>query len=194
MTITLRIPSVRSMALLFAGLMLGALISNPAPATGLTTYTRAASCHGLNFHPINNATGFKWHATEKYLYYYHTETSSGDGYFLCDPALPHKAVVTKVQFTLMDDDNMGEIRYCALYRQSLADTYPTPQPQLMAQVTGTGVAAEPGKVRPSTTSITFATVDNTQFGYYLQCQPTKIFGKMGIYGAVVTYKITAANG
>ena len=40
-------------------------------------------------------------------------------------------------------------------------------------------------------------VDNANFGYHLQCQLSEVsfYGEaLGIFGAVVTYKITAANG
>lgn len=50
-------------------------------------------------------------------------------------------------------------------------------------------------VRLTTTSITNATVDNANYAYLLQCELANPgVGIVGIYGADVTYTISAANG
>lgn len=193
--LTLTVPSRRSVAYLFLGAVLGAVLLGPGQATGVTTYTRSVSCSGFNFNPIDAITQKAWHPTERYLY--RTGSAAGDGYFLCDPALPHKAVVTRVRFTLFDSSDLTEVRYCALYRHALATTYPTPTPNDMAQVPTTGHTPAPGKVRLEDTTINFATVDNAQYAYWLQCNfygDPRDYDEVGLYGAEVTFRITASNG
>ncbi len=123
---------------------------------------------------------------------YSVGSDQGDGYFLCDPQLPHNAVVTKVSFTLEDSDPVSDVRYCALYRNSLNPATATLQ-DLLAQVPAT-FGADMNAVRLTDTTIQFAKVDNANFAYHLQCQITHDTRWTGIYGAVVTYRITAANG
>ncbi len=193
--LTLSVPSARSVAYLFIGALLSTLLLGPGKATGVTTYTRTVSCSGFNFNPIDAITQKAWHPTERYLY--RTGSAAGDGYFLCDPGLPHKAVVTRVRFTLMDDSDIMEIRYCALFRGSLATTYPSPAPNEVAQVPTTGHFQKPGKVRLEDTSINFATIDNASYAYWLQCQmygDPRDYDEVGLYGAEVTFRITASNG
>jgi hypothetical protein len=162
--------------------------------------SRATSCQGLNFHPNNSTTTYDWNnAVGEYLY----RTDGGqandhDGYFLCDPGLPQRAVVTKVQFTLYDNAPHAEIRYCALYRTGLSAATADDAPQLMAVVPSTGMADLPGVVRKTTTSIAHPTIDNANWSYRLQCQinsdPSWASSYAGIYGAATTYRIDAANG
>jgi len=193
--LTLSVPAPRSVALLFLGAILGAVLLGPGDATALTTYTRSVSCSGFNFNPIDAITQKAWHPTERYLY--RTGSAAGDGYFLCDPALPNKAVVTRVRFTLFDSTDLTEIRYCALFRGSLGVTYPSPAPNEIAQVPTTGHAASPGKIRLQDTSINFATIDNAQYAYWLQCQiygDPRDYDEVGLYGVEVTFRITASNG
>ncbi len=87
------------------------------------------------------------------------------------------------------------MRYCSLYRKSLNPVTADTLQNLMAEVPATdGV---PLTVRLTDTTIEFAKVDNANFGYHLQCQLSEVsfYGEaLGIFGAVVTYKITAANG
>jgi hypothetical protein len=193
--LTLAAPARRSVAYLLLGVLLSTVIVGPGPAEGATTYTRSVSCASFNFHPIDSITQQAWNPTERYLY--RAGSAAGDGFFLCDPGLPHKAVVTRVRFTLMDASDLVEARYCALYRMSLAPTYPSPTPNVMAQVDTTGHSEEPGKVRLQDTTINFATVDNSQYSYWLQCQlygDPRDYADVGLYGAEVTFRITAANG
>ena len=193
--LTLSVPSARSVAYLFIGALLSTLLLGAGKATGVTTYTRSVSCSGFNFNPIDAVTQKAWHPTERYLY--RTGSAAGDGYFLCDPGLPHKAVVKRVRFTLFDSSDLVEVRYCALYRSSLAATYPTAYPEDMAQVATTGHVQAPGKVRLQDTSINFATVDNASYAYWLQCQmygDPRDYDEVGLYGVEVTFRITASNG
>ena len=170
--------------LLAAGIAIGALL---APAFGggaqaVTTYTRAVSCQGINFQPITDTTGYDLFGTRR--------IANNSGYFVCNPNLPNKAVVTKVRFTLFDDKNGGNVNDCALVRAGLtAATVDTTQ--VMAAF---GTTNDSGLQRMSDTSISYPTIDNLNYAYYLQCQINPSGYNEGIYGADITYKITAANG
>lgn len=145
--------------------------------------TRAVSSHGYDFAPldVDGSTSAHHDGTMRF----------GPGYFVCDPGLPHRAVVTKVQFTVRDEVFDSEIT-CGLFRSDLtvagAGTY-----EALATVPGSGVGDEPNTVRLSTTLIAFPTIDNTKYAYWLQCH-IPVDGALGVYGATVTYTITSANG
>jgi hypothetical protein len=192
-----RLSTVRSrwsgVAIFLIGIIVGSVLVSPVAArvTGAgnvvpaTTYTRTTSCHALNFHPIDSDTRYKNSGTLL------ASVTSASSFFLCDPGLPNKATVTRVRFTLFDGDSSSVVELCGLDRAGLATTTAASFQQLAA-VPSTGTNAGPGTVRLSTTSINYATVDNTRFAYWLQCQ---ISGpSAGIYGADVTYTISAANG
>ena len=173
-----------------AGLAIGVLL---APSFGggdgaqaVTTYTRAVSCQGLNWEPIRHFQKPDEVGTRR--------TSIDTGYYVCRVDLPHKAVVTRVRFTLYDLSASGNVNECALVRAGL-ETATADTAQLMAAV-GTTVTGPPGIQRLSDTSISYATVDNMKYAYYLQCQIVAAGSGVteGIYGADITYKITAANG
>jgi hypothetical protein len=217
MTVIIRVPTLRSLALVFAGVALGVTLVPPVSArvTGAdavvpaTTYTRTVSCQGLNFHPDDSKTGYDYDnsSARELLYrsvgyrYYDTGLfdENGSGFFQCDPGLPDKAVVTRVRFTLLDNANgYAEVRYCGLFRSGLAlsdTTY-----DVLASFPTTGMFnASPNPVRLSKSVIAHATVDNTKWAYFLSCQinlGTDVLStdKAGIYGADVTYTISAANG
>jgi hypothetical protein len=177
---------------LAAGIAIGALL---APAFGgggaqaVTTYTRTASCSALGgFDGQDSDTGSAYASTRLYW------TGGGDGFFLCDPSLPNKAVVTKVRFTVLDNSAWGEVRNCALARSGLTTTTAA-SVQVLATVPATGgESSSPTPRRPADTSISFATIDNANFAYWLQCQLSETSPFVGIYGADITYRITAANG
>jgi hypothetical protein len=189
----------RNLTLVTAGLVIGAMLVAPVTVGGsrstlpsAATQTRTASCQGLNFHPITNTTGYGWAGTELYI-----ADTPGEAFFLCDPKLPDRAVVTKVQFTLRDANFVGEVRYCALYRSGLT-TDKANTLQVIATVPETGIADAPGIVRKSTSSIAHGVIDNASWAYWLQCDiyftDHTSEQLVGIYGADVVYQISAANG
>ncbi len=123
------------------------------------------------------------------LMLFRDDTTGGSGFFVCDPGLPDRAVVTRVQFTLRDPDPHADIRFCGLYRGGLTpDNAGTVQE--LASVTHTGLSDTPGTVRKTDSSIKHATVDTTSWGYELQCQidegePAAEPDTAGIFGADV---------
>jgi hypothetical protein len=190
----LRAHLARPTFFLAAGIAIGALLAptfDGGGAQAVTTYTRTNSCGALGgFQPINSATGYAHYLNGTRLYW----TGGGTGFFLCNPGLPNKAVVTRVRFTIYDYSAGGEVRNCALVRSGL--TPPTAESlQVLASVPATGVSPYSDQpLRPSDTSISYAAIDNANFAYFLQCELSASSSAVGLYGADVTYKITAANG
>jgi hypothetical protein len=183
--------------LLLVGAALAATVMAPvaardsaASAPAVTTYTRWASCAGLSFYPLDYADGYGAQGTLRTRPY---SDNQGDGYFLCDPGLPNGAVVTKVQFTVRDAHFISDMTNCALVRSSLIPSRATIAEVLAGPL---GTSEEPGDVRLIDDSIAFATINNAKFGYWLQCriEAAPASGEIGLYGANVTYTITATNG
>jgi len=187
---------VRPALLLVAGMLLGQgalAVAAPAAPQG-TTQTRIASCSGFGFQPIDADTGYTWDGRHLYR-----SNSKGDGWFMCPVDLPHRAVVTKVRFTLSDPSSSVGFEYCGLVRSALGVSGTVQVVGL--PVAGIGIGAEPGTVRYPTTSIQNATIDNGSFAYALQCRMVFAPGlqsissdRLGIIGADVTFRISTANG
>jgi hypothetical protein len=185
----LRAYVARPTVFLAAGIAIGALLApafGGSGAQGLTTYTRAVSCHALSWQPISSDTHYEAVGTELVAM-----DPGYPSYFRCNPNLPHKSVVTRVRFTLYDS-SIGIVSGCGMVRAALTASTAAASAQVMAVV---GTTTNIGYQRLVDTSINFATVDNTNYGYYLQCLIfASGFTDEGIYGADITYKITAANG
>jgi len=186
----------RPATMFFAGLLAASALTGnvaAAPAVVSSTLTRSVSCMGLNFHAIDGATVTTWVGTRLA-----PGGRGGDGYVLCDPGLPNKAVVRKVEFTLYDNDTAAEVRYCALDRIGLTTSTANDPTQVLAQVVSTGLAETPGYVHLSTSAISHPTIDNVHDSYSLQCQLHLQAGhwnrESGIIGASVTYSISSTNG
>lgn len=192
MFVTVRIPSVRSLGLVFAGTLLGTMLvapviardGSPAAVQPTAIQTRIASCAGSGFYPDADET----YATEGTVREAESFTT-----LRCAVSLPHRATVTRVRFTLLDNSSSGTVGPCSLKRVGLAPTTATSE-QTLASVPATdlnGFSTTP--VRLTDTSISFATVDNAKFAYWLQC-PMNSSPLQGVIGADVAYTIDSANG
>jgi hypothetical protein len=157
-------------------------------ASSAAAQTRSVSCHAFDFTPLDTATGSDFASTKRYR-----TGSDGSGFFVCDPGLPHRAVVTKVQFSVWDGSGSSEVRFCGLYRSGLAASSSETVQELAASP-ATGIAQAPGFARLTDTSIRNATVNTNSFAYWLQCNLPQAGQSLGLYGADVVYTITAANG
>jgi len=199
MVLTLRLPGARPLALIIVGALLGALfvgpvaarylgIGSPSDRVSAAIQTRTASCAGLSFYPTDSATGY---ANDGTLRFKSSYEGIGTGVFRCDPGLPNKAVVTKVQFTLRDATFRGGVYRCGLVRSGLTVATATSY-QTLASVPDTFEA--PGIVRFTDSSILLGTIDNAKFGYWLECQVAGEDASVGIYGADVIYTISSADG
>ena len=196
MTVTIRVPRLRSLALVLLGAALGATliapvsarVSGPTAVEPTAIQTRAVSCMSYNFQPLDKGTTASEWGFDGNLRF-------GAGWFGCDPGLPHRAVVTRVRFLVRDASAVDSLFFCQLFRFGLTTATATVAQQL-AEVPHTGSAETPGTVRLSDTSITNATVDNLKFSYRLQCLIDERTGPVdtGIYGADVTYTIDSTNG
>jgi hypothetical protein len=183
--------------LLFAlgGLVGGALIA-PASSQAVTTYTRSASCAGLDFYPTDSRTEYDNFGSLRVMRSGDTP-NVGSGVFRCDPGLPNGAVVKKVQFTALRPFGPLGMADCALRRSGLTTATATTNEDLGR--VSFGGSNTTGVVRLTTSSITNATVDNASWGYWLECSFTAANGWTdtpisGLYGGDVIYTITAAKG
>jgi hypothetical protein len=159
-----------------------------AAPSATAAQTRSVSCSAFDFLPLDTATGFDYALTKRFR-----TGTEGSGFFVCDPHLPHRAVVTKVQFSIWDGSGSSEVKFCGLYRSGLAASGSETVEELAA-LDPTGLAEAPGFARPTDTSIQNATINTTSFAYWLQCKLEQAGQSLGLYGADVVYTITAANG
>jgi len=187
MTIVLsRRHAVGGMSLLAIGCMMGAMLM--APAAGATTYlNRSASCAGVNFYPDNSGTPWGTAGSLRYR-----AGAGGNGIFRCNPALPNGAIVTKVQFTVWNQNLGGSFVSCGMTRSSLLYTTSSSDWQTMTgQITMSPAITD--AVRAGSSTISYGTINDQDHAYSVYCELPTI-SDMGIYGADVLYKITAAKG
>lgn len=168
-------------------------VSLVAPSIGraTTTFTRSASCAGLSFYPADSQARY---SNEGALQVAYDGNGAGSEHFRCGIALPDHAVVTQVQFTLNDagTSQMGgheaAVPSCELARADLAVSANGGY-QTMASVGTTTIGG--GVERRSTRAISFATVNDSAYSYWLECFIAWPFSGEGIYGGEVTYTIAA---
>jgi hypothetical protein len=183
-------------ALLGFVVVLVAGMLTPSVSQAATTYTRVASCAGLDFYPTDSETKYANNGALR------TRTddggTGGSGAFRCDPGLPNHAVVTKVEFTVsmeqVTQTQVFGVRNCELRRSSLA-VATAGSNQTMGSVNFRG-SPPGGPQRASSASISYATVNNAVYGYWFECliDQDPLATDIGIFGADVYYTITAANG
>lgn len=182
------------MGLLLAGAAIDATFVAPVAAqvtnpSTTTTYTRSASCAGLDFYPTDSDTRYSNDSMLRY-----SIAGSGTKVFRCDPGVPNGAVVIKVQFTLFDGEGGSAVAGPCDFVRSGLTTGGAASSQLLASVRAT--VNDPGTVRFTDTTIQYATINNASYGYWFECHldPGDGYGKPGLYGADVIYTITAAKG
>lgn len=153
------------------------------------TQTRSVSCSAFAFVPLDTATGADY-ANSKRI----RAGTGGSGFFSCNPGLPDRAVVTRVQFSIWDGSGSSQVKFCGLYRSGLGGATSAETVQELAALPATGLAQAPGFARLTDTSILNATVNTRSYAYWLQCNLEQSGQSLGIYGADVYYTITATNG
>jgi hypothetical protein len=153
-----------------------------------TQQTRSASCSAFDFVPLDSATQADFFNAKRIR-----AGTGGSGFFVCDPGLPSKAVVTKVQISIWDGSGSSEVKFCGLYRSGL-ESSTQDIVQEMAAMGPTGISEAGGFARLTDTSIQNATIDNTRFSYWIQCNLTQAGQSLGLFGADVIYTISATNG
>jgi hypothetical protein len=191
MTVTIRVPKLRSLALVLLGAVLGATliapvsarVNGPTAVEPAAVQTRMVSCAGSGFYP---------HADVAYDTAGTVRESEEHTTLRCAVALPHSAVVSRVRFTLYDGSISGVVGPCSLKRVGLTPATATTE-QTLASVPATDLNDFSGVRRLSDTSISFASVDNARYAYWLEC-PVNSSPFQGIIGADVTFTISSANG
>jgi hypothetical protein len=103
-------------------------------------------------------------------------------------------VVTKVQFSVWDGSGSSQMKDCGLYRAGLGGATAAESVLELAAVPPTGIAQAPGFARLTDTTIQNATIDNSRFSYWLQCNIEQAGQSLGLYGANVIYTISHTNG
>jgi len=161
-----------------------AIASSPAA----TSQIRSASCHAFEFLPVDSATGSDYFNSKRIR-----SGTGGSGFFTCNPGLPTRAVVKKVQFSIWDGSGSSQMKFCGLYRSGLVGAT-SESIQELAAMPGTGIAQAPGFARLTDTTIKNAVVDNSKWAYWLQCNIEQAGQSLGLYGADVIYTISAVNG
>jgi hypothetical protein len=172
----------------FAAVVATSSFAATAAPSATAAQTRSVSCHAFDFTPLDTVTGSDFASTKRYR-----TGTDGSGFFVCNPGLPHRAVVTKVQFSVWDGSGSSEVRFCGLYRSGLAASS-AETVQELAAFPATGIAQAPGFARLTDTSIQNATVNTNNYAYWLQCNLGQAGQSLGLYGADVFYTITATNG
>lgn len=178
--------------LIAAGMLAGSVLTAPgvglAAVTTAVVQTRAVSCGMSAFRPTISDTSYTIGGAQV-LY---RSGPGGSPLFRCDPGLPHNAVVTKLQVTVADYTDQGQMGACTLRRYNL-EAATAGSAEEMASVPATGIAATPGRVRLTDSSIALATVKNGKFAYAVQCELSS-HPNAGLFGASVTYTISSADG
>lgn len=160
-----------------------------AASQASATQTRSVSCSAFGFVPVDSATGSDYFNSKRIR-----AGTSGSGFFVCNPGLPDRAVVTRVDFSIWDGSGSSQVKFCGLYRSGLGGATVAETVQELAALPATGIAQAPGFARLTDTSILNSTVNTRSYGYWLQCNLEQAGQSLGVYGADVYYKITPANG
>jgi hypothetical protein len=160
-------------------------IDSTAFVLGATSLSRQFSCPGTSFFPLNSlnewafdAEGLRWLTTS--------------GFVRCAVTLPNSATVTAVSYTVYD--NSANAVVCNLYRTDLTAPVGSEDTVQTANASS-GAAATPGETVITAPGITSAnaTINNASFAYSLDCALDGTVNN-GVFGGVITYSVTAANG
>lgn len=116
--------------------------------TKAETFTRHWSCTGTAFQPLDSAT--EWDGAAEGLRF--RTTTSGQGVFRCNVDLPDGATVTQVSFSLLDSSATEEVSQVEMWR--INDVTAIGTETQMTAAGSTGIAATPGAVQLSDTSVT----------------------------------------
>ena len=119
-------PRARRVAVVLSTVVAVTLLATAISATGVfaaragslrgSIQVRSASCDAFDFRTIDSQTGFDYFNAKRIR-----AGTAGSGFFTCDPKLPHRAVVTKVQFSIWDGRH-SQVKFCGLYRSGLTET------------------------------------------------------------------------
>jgi hypothetical protein len=143
-------------------------------------FTRHFSCEGTAWE-----NGFSWKAYTADGSGKHGDGSFPPTLFLCSVNIPDGARVSEVSFSLKDA-HAAQDDQCSMWRTDLTTVIGNSGRPMAYGVMTTGT---PGDVRLTDTTIEFPVIDNSRFAYILSCFVGND-GETGLYGAVVTYRVT----
>jgi hypothetical protein len=142
--------------------------------------TRHLSCAGTAF---ENAFSWNDYAVDGSLKY--GLGTSPFVLFRCSVDVPDGARVTEVSFAVKDTHPTQDVQ-CSMWRSHMTAAIGDSGPPMAYEVMTSGT---PGDVRISDTTIDHPMIDNGKFSYSLQCWVGND-SETGLYGAVVTYRVT----
>jgi hypothetical protein len=145
------------------------------------SFTRHFSCAGTAFESSSSTAGYSLDVALKF----------GEGpvpaLFRCSVTIPDGARVTEVSFSVKDT-HASEDDECSMWRTNMTTTIGAET--AMADELATSGA--PADVRLIDTTIEHAVIDNDRYSYFLQCR-VGTDDATGLYGAIVTYTVTAGQ-
>ena len=159
-------------------------LDSAAFVQGASVVGRSFSCPGSSFYPVDGDQVTAYETDGEGLRYFDT----GTGALRCHAALPNAATVTGVTYTVFDNDAANVS--CRLLRTDLT-TPVTAEDNVAAPVSSSGT---PGETTITAATLTNTTIANASFAYSLECTLNSTDINNGVFGAVVNYTITAANG
>jgi hypothetical protein len=142
--------------------------------------TRHWSCAGTAWENTDSTESYSLADSEKFA-------TGGSAIFRCSVDIPDGAVVTEVDFSVVDNDATNDAD-CELWSTAMASGVGDETFMAGASTSGT-----PGNTQIGTTDITSATVDNAENAYFVQCFIDGTDASLGLYGANITYTVSAAN-
>jgi hypothetical protein len=142
------------------------------------SFTRHFSCAGTAWEDGMSAVGYTFDGSLKH------SDGSFHGVFFCSADIPDGARVTEVSFSVKDSHQSYDVS-CGMWRASMKTQLGDGVP-MTGEVVTTGT---PGDVRISDTTVDFPVIDNSRFSYLLGCS-VGADRAIGLYGAVVTYRVS----
>jgi hypothetical protein len=143
------------------------------------SFTRHFSCAGPAFENTSTSAGYSLDVALKF----------GEGpvpaLFRCSVDVPDGATVTEVSFAVKDT-SASEDDECSMWRTNMA-TAIGDETSMTDVLTTSGTPAD---VRLIDATIEHAVIDNSRYSYFLQCE-VGTDDATGLYGAIVTYTVTA---
>ena len=150
--------------------------------------TRYMSVSAAAFTPVDNNSGRELHVggfNSGNARWIVGGNISNIGYMMAPVSLPHGAVITRVDFYVLDQDASYDVT-----GQMRRHTFGSSIANIVATTTST--SALPGTTTISNTSISH-TIDNSTYSYYLRFETREASANLRIYGAKITYTVTQAE-
>jgi hypothetical protein len=146
------------------------------------SFTRHFSCAGIAFENSNSTSTYSLDVALK------VGQGPEPALFRCSVEIPDGATVTAVSFSVKDTDASQDVQ-CSMWRTNMATAIGA-ETAMAYDVTTSGMPAD---VRITDATIDRPVIDNGTFSYFLQCW-VGTDDATGLYGAIVTYRVTGRHG